>query len=62
MSWNKKLEQKYIHLFDVYNGEETETSYYKKGDVLRGIEAGVGWKPQLRNFLKHVNSILFTMQ
>ncbi len=29
-SWYSELEQQYIHLFEVYEGEETERSYYKK--------------------------------
>ena len=54
-SWYSELEQRYIHLFEVYEGEETERSYYKKGQVLRGIECGVGWKEPVERLLKSLD-------
>lgn len=54
-SWYSELEQQYIHLFEVYEGEETERSYYKKGQVLRGIEYGVGWKEPVERLLKSLD-------
>lgn len=52
MEWYEELEQKYIHLFEIYEGETTETSYYKNGDVLRGIECGKGWRKPVERFLE----------
>ena len=51
MEWYKELEQKYIHLFEIFTGEELEGGYYKKGDVLRGIECGEGWKIPVEKYL-----------
>lgn len=51
-SWHTELEQKYIHLFETYEGEETEKSYYKKGQILRGIECGKGWEKPVKQLLK----------
>lgn len=55
ISWNEKLEQEYIHLFEVFEGETTENSYYKKGQVLRGIECGEGWIKPVKQFLDSCN-------
>ena len=52
MTWNEELEDKYYRFFDVYEGEETERSYYKKGQILRGIECSEGWKKPVEQFLK----------
>jgi hypothetical protein len=54
-SWRSELEQEYIHLFETYEGEETENSYYKKGQVLRGIECGIGWKEPVIQLLKSLD-------
>lgn len=53
--WSEKLEQQYIHLFEVYEGETTEKSYYKKGQVLRGIEVAEGWKEPTARLLKSLD-------
>jgi len=53
--WAEKLEQEYIHLFEVYEGETTEKSYYKKGQVLRGIECSSGWEKHIKRFLDSCN-------
>ena len=50
-AWRNGLYDKYKHLFATYDGEETERSYYKKGDVLRGIECGGGWRWVVEKFL-----------
>ena len=55
LPWHSELEQEYIHLFEVYEGEETERSYYKKGQILRGIECGVGWKIPVERLLKSLD-------
>jgi hypothetical protein len=51
MEWYKELEQKYIHLFEIFQGEEIEGGYYRKGDVLRGIECEEGWKIPVKKYL-----------
>ena len=38
-----EMHEKFYPLFEVYEGEETERSYYKKGEILRGIETPVAW-------------------
>ena len=50
--WINELHEKYYHLFETYQEEGTEKSYYQKGDILRGIECGNGWEEPVHNFLK----------
>lgn len=38
-----EMHSRYYHLFETYEGEESERSYYKKGDILRGIETPPAW-------------------
>ena len=54
-SWFSDLEQKNIHLFETYDGEVTEKSFYSKGQILRGIECGVGWKKPVEQLLESFN-------
>jgi hypothetical protein len=54
-SWYSKLEEENIHLFETYEGEETENSYYKKGQILRGIECGKGWVKPVEQLLHSFN-------
>lgn len=49
------LEQENIHLFEVYDGEVTERSFYSKGQILRGIECGIGWKKPVEQLLSALN-------
>ena len=57
ISWATKLEQEFIHLFNTFEGEETERSYYKKGEVLRGIEVGEGWSNIVEDLLRKLEWI-----
>ena len=50
--WIEELHTKYKHLFDTYEDEETERSYYAKGQVLRGVECNSGWKWAIIKFLE----------
>lgn len=54
-AWYSDLEQQYLHLFETYEGEITERSYYSKGQILRGIECGKGWKVPVEQLLKSLN-------
>lgn len=47
--WFDELHNKYHNLFDTY---EEDNDYHKKGQILRGIECGEGWKHHIINFLE----------
>lgn len=51
MKNNNDLQNEFKHLFETYEGEETETSYYKKGQILRGIETPETWAWAVEKFL-----------
>jgi hypothetical protein len=50
--WARDLHQQYKHLFETYDGPESDRSYYKNGDILRGIECGKGWIVHVKELLK----------
>jgi hypothetical protein len=52
IDWIDELHEKYKHLFETYEGEVTDKSYYQSGQVLRGIEVGEGWKRHVKVFLE----------
>lgn len=53
--WYNEMHEKYYHLFSTYEGEEKEGGYYKKGQILRGVEVGEGWKWVIEKFLENLN-------
>lgn len=57
MVYNTELQTKYKHLFELYEGEESNFSYYKKGQVLRGIETSYGWNSIIETLLEKIEWI-----
>jgi hypothetical protein len=54
-TWQDKLHEQYKHLFETYQGEGGERSYYQPGDVLRGIEVGAGWQEWVEDLLRSLD-------
>ena len=55
--WSIAMHEKYKRFFAIYEGEVTERSYYQKGQILRGIECGQGWKWIIERFLESLEWI-----